>query len=62
MTTANLLRKLVKEEQIDLEQTKLISQWRGDLEMATTLKIRAVIDSATYFPPTESNVTKAKAD
>lgn len=62
VTTANLLRKLVKEEQIDLEQTKLISQWRGDLEMAKTLKIRAVIDSATYFPPTVSNVTKAKSD
>jgi hypothetical protein len=60
MTTANLLSKLVEQEKIDLEQTKLISQWRGDREMATTLNIREVIDSKTYFSPTKSNVMKAK--
>jgi hypothetical protein len=62
MTTDNLLRKLVEQEKIDLDQTKLISQWRGDREMAQTLNIREVIDSKTYFSPTELNVIKSKID
>lgn len=62
MTTDNLLRKLVEQEKIDLDQTKLISQWRGDREMAKTLNIREVIDSKTYFSPTELNVIKSKID
>lgn len=62
MTTDNLLRKLVEQERIDLDQTRLISQWRGDREMAKTLNIREVIDSKTYFSPTELNVIKSKID
>lgn len=53
MTTANLLGKLVQQEKIDLDKTKLISQWRGDRDMATTLNMREVIDSKSYFSPTE---------
>jgi len=45
MTTDNLLRKLVSQEKIDVKQTKLISQWQGDRDMATTLTIREVIDA-----------------
>lgn len=62
MTTDNLLKKLVEQEKIDLDQTKLISQWRGDREMAANLNIREVIDSKTYFSPTEFNEIKAKVD
>ena len=62
MTTDNLLKKLVEQEKIDLNQTRLISQWPGDREMAKTLKIKEVIDSKTYFLPTECNGIKAKVD
>ena len=60
MTTDNLLRKLVEQERIDLDQTTLISQWRGDREMAATLNIKEVIDSKEYFSPTVFNVIKEK--
>lgn len=60
MTTDILLQKLVDQEKIDLAQTKLISQYRGDCDMATTLNIRDVIDSKVYFSPTELKVIKVK--
>jgi hypothetical protein len=63
MTTDNLLRKLFDQEKIDLDQTKLISQWRGDREMAKTLNIKEIIDSKIYFSPTIlHHVMKSKFD
>ncbi|MCR9191375.1 MAG: hypothetical protein NXI01_01795 [Gammaproteobacteria bacterium] len=62
MTTDKLLRKLVEQEEINVDQITLISQWRGDREMAKSLNIKEVIDSKIYFSPTELNEIKPKVE
>lgn len=62
MTTDILLEKLVTQEGIDINQATLISQWQGDRNMATTLGIKQVIDSKSYFSPTEFTVINAHVD
>lgn len=61
VTTASLLQKIVEQEQVNLEETRLISQWEGDLKMAKNLGIKEIIDAKTYFLPTEFNFKNVKS-
>jgi hypothetical protein len=49
ITTDRLLQQLIAQEKLDVNSTRLISQWSRDRDMANHLKIKDVIDAKHYF-------------